>query len=99
MHLALNKCMTFFLMFVIPMCLSNRYKYKISVKTQQFYFITTTPGLHISTPSSHHQALQGTDPILSKSSCTLRSQALTTGGIIIVKVHINSYNIYTMNYD
>ena len=39
------------------MFLSNTYKYKISVKTQQFYCITTTPGLHISAPSSHHQAL------------------------------------------
>ena len=51
------------------------YKYKIPVKTQQFYFITTTPGLHVSTPSSHHWALQGTVPRLSKFSCTLGSQA------------------------
>jgi len=51
-------------MLVIPMCLSNTYKCKISVKTQQFYYITTTPGLHVSTPSSHHQALQETDPRL-----------------------------------
>jgi len=49
-------------MLVIPLCLSNTYKHKISVKTQQFYFITTTPGLHVSTPSSRHQAFQGTDP-------------------------------------
>jgi len=71
----------------------------MSGKTQQFYFITTTPGLHVSTPSSHHQALQGTDPRLSKFSCTLGSQALTVGGVIIVKVHISSYNIHTLNCD
>ena len=28
------------------------------------------------------------------SSCTLGSQALTIGGIIIVKVHVNGINIY-----
>jgi len=50
------------------------------------------------TPLSHCQALQGTDPRLSKFFCTLVSQALTIGGII-VKVHINSYNIYTLNCD
>jgi hypothetical protein len=48
------------------MFLSNTYKYKISSKIKQFYFITTTPGLHVSTSSSHHQAIQGTDPRLSK---------------------------------
>jgi len=85
-------------MLVILMCLSNIHKYKLSVKTQQFYFITTTPGLYVSTPSGHHQALQGTDQRLYKFSCTLGSQALTIRGII-VKVHINSYNIYTMNCD
>ena len=33
------------------------------------------------------------------SPFTLGSQALTTGGINIVKVHINGNNIYTLNYD
>jgi hypothetical protein len=37
-------------------------KYKIPVKTQKFYFVTATPGLHVSNPLSHHQALQVTDP-------------------------------------
>ena len=53
--------------------------------TQQLYFITTTPGLHVSTPLSHHQDLQRRDPILSKSSCTLGSQELTMSRIIIEK--------------
>jgi len=31
----------------------------VNLKLKQFYFITTIPGLQVSTPSSHHQALQG----------------------------------------
>ena len=46
--------------FVSASCSS--YKYKMSARTKQFYFITTTPVLHVSTPASHHQVLQGTDP-------------------------------------
>jgi hypothetical protein len=50
----------FFKMSVIPMCFSNAYKYKISVETHQFLLnMYTTPGLHVSTPLSHHQALHG----------------------------------------
>jgi len=33
------------------------------------------------------------------SSCTLGSKALTVGGINNVKIHINSNNIYTSDYD
>jgi len=32
------------------------------------------------------------------SSCTLGSKALTIGGINIVKLHIDSNNIHTLNY-
>ena len=47
-------------MSVIPMCFSNTSKYKISVETHQFLLnVYTTPGLHVSTPSSHHQAPHG----------------------------------------
>jgi len=53
-------------MLVIPMCLSNIYKYKISVKTTVYYYIIAASGLHVSTLSSHHQALQRTGPRLSK---------------------------------
>jgi len=57
-------------MLVIPMCLSNIYKYKISVKTQTiYYYIITTSGLDVSTLPSHHQALQRTGPRLSE--CTI----------------------------
>ena len=75
------------------MCLSNTYEHKVSVKTKQFYFITTIPGLHISTPSSHHQAFKGTEPRLSKFSCTLGSQALKIGGICDMYFH-NNYTTY-----
>ena len=40
------------------MCLSNIFKYKISVKTQPFtYYTITTSGLNVLTLWSHHQAL------------------------------------------
>jgi len=48
----------------------HTHKYKISAKTH-FYFMATTQGLHVSTSSSHHKALQGTDPSLPKFPCTL----------------------------
>jgi hypothetical protein len=58
-------------------CLFHIYIHKISVKTQQLHSIPTTSGLHVSTPSSHHQALRGTNSRTSKLLCTLGSQALT----------------------
>ena len=32
-------------------------------------------------------------------SCTLGSQALTKGGVIIITVHIGTYNTLILNYD
>jgi len=43
----------------------------MAVKTQQFLLYSNTSGIHVSTPSSHHQPLQWTDPRLSTSKCTL----------------------------
>jgi hypothetical protein len=44
------------------MCFSNKYTHKLSVKTQHLYSIPTNSGLHVSTPSSHHEALLRTNP-------------------------------------
>jgi hypothetical protein len=43
----------------------------MAVKTQQFLLLSTTAGLHVVTPLSHHQALQWTDPRLFNSWCTI----------------------------
>jgi hypothetical protein len=71
----------------------DTHKCKISAKTQQFYFIITAPGLHVSTPSSHHQAPQGTDPRLSKFSCTLWSQSLTIGFTKIIPLIVVDWDL------
>jgi len=47
----------------------------MAVKTQQILLYSTISGLHVSTSSSHHQALQWTDPRLYTSKWTLGSRS------------------------
>ena len=87
-------------MFVIPMCLSNTCKYKIPVKTQQFFIKQLLPqGYMFRLPRVIIRPSVEQIQDYLNSSCTLGSQALTIGGINIIKVHISGNNIYTLNYD
>ena len=76
-------------MLVVPMCLSNIYRYKISVKTTTICHINTISGLHVSTLSSH-QALQRTGPRLSKYIVHSGIPNAYQCGVIIMTVHISS---------
>ena len=63
----------------------------MSVKTQLLYDYYIS---QVNIRPSKEQ-VQGYPSIL----CTLGSQALTKGGIIIVKIHIGSYNTHILDYD
>jgi hypothetical protein len=88
------------LMLVIPLCLCNICRYKISVKTDLLIITRLLPlgymfrlSRVIIRPSK--EQVQGYLNIL----CTLGSHALTKDGMIIVKVYVGSYNTSVLNND
>jgi hypothetical protein len=72
-------------MSIIPMCFSNKYTHKLSVKTQHLYSIPTNSGLRVSTPSSHHQALLGTNPRTSDFIVHTAIPGAYKGGVLYGK--------------